>query len=70
MDIMMPVMDGFEAMQAIRGRPEFKDLPILALTAKAMDTDREECLRCGANDYLSKPIDTKKLLSMLRIWMY
>lgn len=70
MDIMMPVMDGFEAMKAIRSKPEFKDLPILALTAKAMDTDREECLKCGANDYLSKPIDTKKLLSMLRIWMY
>lgn len=70
MDIMMPVMDGYETMKAIRAKAEFKDLPILALTAKAMDTDREECLKCGANDYLSKPIDTKKLLSMLRIWMY
>lgn len=70
MDIMMPVMDGYETMKAIRKKPEFRDLPILALTAKAMDTDREECIRCGANDYLSKPIDTKKLLSMLRIWMY
>lgn len=70
MDIMMPVMNGFEAMKAIRSRNELKDLPILALTAKAMDTDRDECIRCGANDYLSKPIDTKKLLSMLRIWMY
>lgn len=70
MDIMMPVMDGYETMKEIRKLPEFKDLPILALTAKAMDSDREECLKCGANDYLSKPIDTKKLLSMLRIWMY
>lgn len=70
MDIMMPVMDGYETMKRIRGQNRLKDLPILALTAKAMDTDREECIRCGANDYLSKPIDTKKLLSMLRIWMY
>ncbi|WP_136807028.1 response regulator [Desulfosediminicola flagellatus] len=70
MDVMMPVMDGYEAMKEIRKRGEWRDLPIIALTAKAMDTDREECIRCGANDYLSKPIDTKKLLSMLRIWMY
>ncbi len=70
MDIMMPVMDGYETMKAIRKRKGLKDLPILALTAKAMETDREECIRCGANDYLSKPIDTTKLLSMLRIWMY
>ena len=70
MDIMMPVMDGYETMKVIRKNLEFKDMPILALTAKALDTDREECIRCGANDYLSKPIDTKKLLSMLRVWMY
>ena len=70
MDIMMPVMDGYETMKEIRKRKEYKDLPVLALTAKAMETDREECIRCGANDYLSKPIDTTKLLSMLRIWMY
>ncbi len=70
MDIMMPVMDGYETMKIIRKNLEFKDMPILALTAKALDTDREECIRCGANDYLSKPIDTKKLLSMLRVWMY
>lgn len=70
MDIMMPVMDGYEAMKEIRKIEKYRDLPILALTAKAMETDREECIRCGANDYLSKPIDTQKLLSMLRIWMY
>lgn len=70
MDIMMPVMDGYEAMKKIRKMQEYKDLPILAITAKAMETDREECIRCGASDYLSKPIDTTKLLSMLRIWMY
>ncbi len=67
---MMPVMDGYQAIQEIRKRQEFKDLPILALTAKAMESDREECIRCGASDYLSKPVDTTKLLSMLRIWMY
>lgn len=70
MDIMMPVMDGFETMKKIREKNEFKDLPILALTAKAMETDREECIRCGASDYLSKPVDTTKLLSMLRVWLY
>lgn len=70
MDIMMPVMDGHDTMKAIRRSEKLKNLPILALTAKAMDTDRKECLKSGANDYLSKPIDTKKLLSMLRIWMY
>ncbi|MCP4118583.1 MAG: response regulator [Desulfobacteraceae bacterium] len=70
MDIMMPVMDGYEAMKRIRAKKEFKDLPILALTAKAMETDREECIRCGASDYLSKPVDTNKLLSMLRVWLY
>jgi len=70
MDIMMPVMDGYETMKRIRKQKEFDDLPILALTAKAMDTDREECINCGANDYLSKPLDVSKLLTMLRVWLY
>lgn len=70
MDIMMPVMDGFETMKRIRNTDDFKDIPILALTAKAMESDREESIKCGANDYLSKPIDTAKLLSMLRVWLY
>ncbi|SDT84797.1 response regulator [Desulfobacula phenolica] len=70
MDIMMPVMDGYQTMKKIRKQKEFKSLPILALTAKAMESDREECIKCGANDYLSKPIDTSKLLTMLRIWLY
>lgn len=69
MDIMMPMMDGYETMIKIRETHEFKDLPILALTAKSMETDREECIRCGANDYLSKPVDTTKLLSLLRVWL-
>ncbi len=70
MDIMMPVMDGYETMKQIRKQEKFKTLPILALTAKAMETDREECIRCGANDYLSKPVDTNKLVTMLRVWLY
>ncbi|MCP3943717.1 MAG: response regulator [Desulfobacteraceae bacterium] len=70
MDIMMPVMDGYQTMKEIRKQKEFKDLPILALTAKAMESDREECIKCGANDYLSKPVDTSKLLTMLRVWLY
>ncbi len=70
MDIMMPVMDGYETLKRIRKLKQYRDLPILALTAKAMESDREECIKCGANDYLSKPVDTKKLLSMLRVWLY
>jgi len=69
MDIMMPEMDGIAAMKEIRKRPEWKKLPIIALTAKAMKDDQEQCLAAGANDYLSKPLDVEKLLSLIRVWM-
>ena len=69
MDIMMPVMDGYEAIREIRKINEFKDLSIVALTAKAMKGDRDACLEAGANEYLSKPIDKNKLLSLLRVWL-
>ena len=69
MDIMMPEMDGFEAMQEIRKKPEFADLPIIALTAKAMPDDQQRCIAAGANDYITKPIDVDKLVSLIRIWM-
>ena len=70
MDIMMPRMDGFEAMQEIRKQKVHEKLPIIALTAKAMKGDRSKCIEAGANDYLAKPVDTEKLLSMLRVWLY
>ena len=69
MDIMMPEMDGLTAMREIRKRPEWKRLPIIALTAKAMQDDQDKCLAAGANDYIAKPLDVEKLLSLIRVWM-
>ena len=70
MDIMMPEMDGYETIREIRKDPEFRTLPILALTAKAMKGDREKCLEAGASDYISKPVNTDQLLSLMRVWLY
>jgi len=70
MDVMMPEMDGYETMQAVRKNPAFRRLPIVALTARAMKGDREKCLEAGASDYLAKPVNTEQLLSVLRAWLH
>ncbi|HZK62303.1 MAG TPA: response regulator, partial [Anaerovoracaceae bacterium] len=69
MDVMMPEMDGYEATQKIRSQKRFAKLPIIAVTARAMKDDQEKCLKAGANDYLSKPVDLDKLLSLIRVWI-
>ncbi len=70
MDVMMPEMDGYETMRAIREHARFRQLPIIAVTAKAMKGDREKCIEAGASDYIAKPVDMEQLLSLLRVWLY
>lgn len=70
MDIMMPVMDGYQAMREIRKRKVWQDLPIIALTARAMPEEQERCMEAGANDYLVKPVDIERLLTLLRVWLF
>ena len=69
MDIMMPEIDGYETMRQIRSQEKFKSLPVIALTAKAMRDDKQKCIDAGANDYITKPIDVERLLSLMRIWL-
>lgn len=70
MDIMMPEMDGYEAMKRIRAQERFKTVPMIALTAKAMKDDRSKCIEAGANDYCSKPVDMEKLTALMRVWLH
>jgi CheY-like chemotaxis protein len=66
---MMPEMDGYDTMRAIRQNERFKNLPIITLTAKAMKGDRDKCLAAGASDYITKPVDVPQLLSLMRVWL-
>lgn len=70
MDMMMPEMDGYETIKEIRKKPQFRYLPVLAVTSKAMMGDREKCMAAGASDYISKPVDIDQLISLLRVWLY
>jgi CheY-like chemotaxis protein len=70
MDIMMPGMDGYETIRAIRADDQFEQLPIISLTAKAMKGDREKSIASGASDYITKPVDIDQLLSLMRVWLY
>jgi CheY-like chemotaxis protein len=70
MDVMMPEMDGYETTRAIRELEGFQELPIISLTAKAMKGDREKSIAAGASDYITKPVDTDQLLSLMRVWLY
>jgi CheY-like chemotaxis protein len=70
MDIMMPNMNGYEAISEIRKNPELKELPIIAVTAKAMNGDREKSMEAGASDYMTKPIQADQLISLMRVWLY
>jgi CheY-like chemotaxis protein len=70
MDIMMPELDGYETIRRIRAIDGFGELPIIALTAKAMRGDRERCIEAGASDYITKPVDVEQLVSLLRVWLY
>jgi CheY-like chemotaxis protein len=69
MDVMMPDMDGYETLLQIRRLERFRKLPIIAITAKAMKGDREKCIAAGASEYISKPVDTDQLVSMMRVWL-
>jgi hypothetical protein len=69
MDVMMPDMDGYETMRQIRARDQYRKLPMIAITAKAMKGDREKCIEAGASEYIAKPVDVDQLVSMMRVWL-
>jgi CheY-like chemotaxis protein len=70
MDVMMPELDGYATTRAIRATPELEHLPVIALTAKAMQGDRDKSIAAGASDYVTKPVDIDQLISLMRVWLY